>query len=161
MINYVEGYKCFNEGLINRYCFSFEVDKEYHIDGDIKYQSNGFHMCKNLEDTLRYFDTFNENVDIAKVVGYGEVYTYDDEYNGFYDMYATEYIKLLQVLSRKEIINYALNLPEEQVKRFISLYKLNNDEILLFNEKFNKFNDVLMAIEYYQEHNTKVYEKKL
>ncbi len=58
------GYKCFNSDLTNRYGSKFEVGKTYHAKGDIKFgnNGNGFHMCKNMEDTLRYFDAFNDNV---------------------------------------------------------------------------------------------------
>ena len=132
----IEGYKCFNSGLVNRYGLKFEPFKEYHATGDIIFHSNGFHMCVNLEDTLRYFDAMNKSVDIAKVVGYGDTSQYDDEYNGYYDMYAVEYLKILSVLSRDEIIDYALKLTPLRAKRFISLYKLSDNEIILFKEKF-------------------------
>lgn len=157
----IEGYKCFNEGLINQYGIKFEVGKEYHANGDIQFHQNGFHMCQNLEDTLRYFDAINGKVDITKVIGYGQICQYDDEYNGFYDMYAVEYLKIVQVLNHDEVIDYALKLYPERVKRFLSLYKLNSDEIILFKEKFYQDISVLMTIEYYQENNTKVYQKKM
>lgn len=57
-----------------------------------------------------------------------------------------------------EIINYALDLPVENVKRFISLYRLTKEEIELFKEKFN-IPAILMIIEYYQNKNDKVYQK--
>ena len=154
------GYKCFDEGLINRYGKKFEIGTVYHEENDIKFHYNGFHMCLNLEDTLRYFDAFNSSVDIAKVIGYGNIDEYSDEYNGFYDMYATEYLKIMYVLSRDEIIDYALKLSSERIKRFISLYKLNKEEIMLFQEKYSKNADVLDAIDYYQLGNNKIYQKK-
>ena len=54
------GYKCFNENLTNRYNTKFEIGKIYHVNGNIKFgnNGNGFHICKNLEDTLRYFNSF-------------------------------------------------------------------------------------------------------
>ncbi len=117
-------------------------------------------MCTNLEDTLRYFDAMNQNVDICKVVGYGNIEKYDDEYNGFYDMYAVEYMKILYVLTREQIIDYIVKLPIERIQRFISLYKLNPDEIDMFKEKYQNIPMILMTIEYYQENNKKVYQKK-
>lgn len=157
----IEGYKCFNDGLINRYGDKFKIGKIYHAENEIKFHYNGFHMCSNLEDTLRYFDAINNHVDIAKVVGYGDINEYDDEYNGFYNMYAVEYLKILSLLSRDEIISYALKLSPERVKRFISLYKLNNDEIELFKEKYNKIPFVMDTIEYYQFGNNKIYQKRI
>ena len=61
----IEGYKCFSEGLVNRYGVKFEIGKIYHTENEVKYQYNGFHMCANLEDTLRYFDAMDDTVDIA------------------------------------------------------------------------------------------------
>ena len=157
----IEGYKCFDKDLINRYGSKFEIGKIYHAEDEIKYHCNGFHMCANLEDTLRYFDAINNPVNIAKVIGYGNINEYDDEYNGFYNMYAVEYLEIISLLSRDEIINYALKLSPERVKRFISLYKLNNDEIELFKEKYNKIPFVMDTIEYYQLGNDKIYQKKI
>lgn len=97
------GYKCFNDDLTNRYGTKFEVGKTYHANGDIKFgnDGNGFHMCKNIEDTLRYFDAFNDNIRICLVYGFGEFNEYDDEYNGYYDMYSYEYLTILKELSRE------------------------------------------------------------
>lgn len=157
----VNGYKCFNKGLINRYGHKFEEGEIYHYVGDVKFHKSGFHMCSNLEDTLRYFDAFNDEVDIASVTGYGDINAYDDEYNGFYDMYAVEYLKINHVLTRDEIIEYALKLPEFQVKRFISLFKLTNDEIELFQDKFFNVKSVILTIDYYQnKDNDKVLKLK-
>ena len=76
------GYKCFDKELINRYGTIFEVGKLYHSDNEIKFgnDGNGFHVCKRLEDTLRYFDAMNGEVDIAKVKCYGNYQKYEDEY---------------------------------------------------------------------------------
>ena len=76
-------------------------------------------------------------------------------------MCAVEYLKILSLLSRDEIISYALKLPPERVKRFISLYKLNNNEIELFKEKYNKIPFIMDTIEYYQFGNNKIYQKRI
>lgn len=154
------GYKCFNEDLTNRYGTKFEVGKTYHLKGNIKFgnDGNGFHMCKNMEDTLRYFDAFNGSVRICLVNGFGKFHKHDDEYNGYYDMYSYEYLTILKELTHEETINYALNLCEYRVKRFISLYKLNKDEIELFKNKFYDNDNVLKCIKYYQENMEDVYK---
>ena len=56
----VIGYKCFNKDLINHYGQKFEIGKIYIASGIIKFgtRGNGFHMCKNIEDCFRFFDTF-------------------------------------------------------------------------------------------------------
>lgn len=149
----IEAYKCFNDGLINQYGEKFEVGVVYHIDNKIRFHENGFHMCTNLEDTLRYFDSFNNEVNIAKVEGFGNFDKYSDEYNEFFDMYATEYMKIIHVLTRDEIINYTKNISEMQLKRFLSLYKLNELELKYFKDKYQN-NDMIMKTIYY--HQTKV-----
>ena len=155
------GYKCFNKGLVNRYGILFEVGKTYHADGEILFgnDGNGFHVCKNLEDTLRYFDAMNGEVDIALVRCYGKYAQYEDEYNGYYDMYAFEYMTILKVLSHDEIIEYALRLTDNEVKRFISGYRLTPQEIAIFKDKFSKYQQVLNTISYYQEGDIEAFNK--
>ena len=118
----------------------------------------GFHLCTNLEDTFRYFDTFQNDVEVAEVIGYGNISRYDDEYNGFYDMYSVEFIKITKILTREDIIEYAKKLPEYRLQRFISLYKLNDEEIKLFKELFNNNTNILKTIMYYQENIKDVYD---
>jgi len=156
----VNGYKCFNEGLITRYNDKLEVGKVYHADGAIKFNKSGFHMCLNLEDTLRYFDAFKSEINIANVTGFGNIFEYNDEYNGFYDMYSVEYIRINSILTREDIIKYALKLPAYRAKRFISLYKLTDVEIELFKNIFINEIDVIDAINYYQDCNSQIYIKK-
>lgn len=52
-------------------------------------------MCMNLVDVFRYFDCFNENVKVCEVIGNGKIEVYDDEYNGFYNMYSVECIEIV------------------------------------------------------------------
>lgn len=159
----IVGYKCFNKGLINRYGCKFEVGKIYHIKGKIKFgnNGNGFHICLNLEDTLRYYDAMNEEVDIAQVICYGSIIENSDEYYGYYDMYACEYMIITKVLTRKDIIAYAIKLNSESAKRFISLFRLTPEEILLFKTKYQKNDNVLNFISYYQENDLEVFKGKL
>ena len=154
-----KGYKCFKKGLINRYGTKFEIDKEYHANGIIKFGNygNGFHVCKNLEDTLRYFNAMNEPVDIAEVICHGMYDQGEDDYNGYYDMYAFEYLFINKILTREEIIDYGLKLYDFRTKRFISGYRLTKEEILLFKEKFKNNQDILNTIAYYQEGNIEAF----
>lgn len=156
------GYKCFKKDLTNRYGTQFEVGKTYQISGQIKFgnNGNGFHLCTNLEDTFRYFDTFSEDVCICEVKGLGENIIYNDEYYGYYDMYAVEKIEIIRIISREEIIKLGLNLIDIRAIRFIQGYKLTNEEINLFKEKFKNFPNILKAIAYYQEGNLNIYNIK-
>ena len=102
----VIGYKCFNEDLTNRYGINFEIGKIYSTKGEIKFGNvgNGFHFCKNIEDTFSYFDIFAQNVTVCIVREFGNIVEYEDEYNGYYNMYVSENIEILRELTREEII---------------------------------------------------------
>lgn len=104
------GYKCFNKDLTNNYGFKFEVGKSYFVDGEIKagINGNGFHMCKNIEDTFRYYGPMNLDISVCEVVGSGKRVSFCDKYNGYYDMYSVGKIEILRQLNRNEIIEMAL-----------------------------------------------------
>ena len=125
----MNGYKAFEEGLTNRYGFSYEIGKKYYLNGDLKWNKNGFHFCTRPEDTLRYINGYNNDYNICEVKGGGEIVTYDDEYYGFYDMYASTEIEILRIVPREEIFNMIMNSYSDRVKRYISLTKLTSDEI--------------------------------
>jgi len=155
----IKGYKCFNKDMTNRYGIKFEVGKTYTTFGNIKFglNGNGYHMCKNMEDTLRYYDAIGDDVIICEVTGYGKYVLDEDDYYGYYDMYSVEIIKIERMISRDEIIEIALNLNEIQVLHFIKTFKLNTEEINLFKNKFKNFPLVIQSIEYYQENNLEVF----
>lgn len=159
----VFGYKCFNKDLTNRYGFKFEVGKTYSVVGEIKFgvNGNGFHMCKNIEDTFRYYDAMESEVSVCEVIGLGKFVSLCDEYNGYYDMYSVKMIKIVRLLSREEIIKMILGFSEERVIRFIQLYGLTSSEIILFKEKFKKYRRVMDYIAYYQEGDKDVFKRKL
>ena len=154
------GYKAFNKDLTNRYGKKFEVGKIYIMPGAIKFgtHGNGFHMCKNMEDAFRYFDT--KNMTICKVIGSGEMDEGEDRYYGFYEMYAVKRLKILKELSRLEIIEQGLKLPELRAERFVSLFPLTEEEIILFKKQFKNYIRVLDAIAYHQEKDEKIYYKR-
>ncbi len=156
----VIGYKCFKNDLVNNYGIKFNVGKKYSTDGIIKFglRGNGYHLCKNLEDTFRYFDTFHTPVNVCLVEGRGNIDEYCDEYYGYYDMYSVEQLEILRKLSRDEIINYGLNLNELRAIRFVSSFKLTEDEIKLFEKKYALNREVINAIKYYQKGDKAVYE---
>ena len=157
----IKGYKCFNKNLINRYGIPFEVGKTYSASGDISFgnDGNGFHMCLNLEDTLRYFDGFNSEIDICEVIGDGNFVLFEDNYYGYYDMYSVEKIQIIKKLSREEIIDKMLNSIEFRVIRFIQGYKLSPFELQLFKDRFANNISILNAISYYQEGNLDIYSE--
>lgn len=161
----MEGYKVFNNGLINRYGKKFELGETYTIDisrQEIKYGNNGygFHFVKQLEDGLRFFDGMNKKIEIVKVNSLGQLKEYRDDYYEYYDLYVTDKIKLEHILTRKEIIDYILNTTPERAERFIQGYKLTKEELELIKICFKNKN-LNNAIEYYQNDNKDIYTKQL
>ena len=157
----IRGYKSFNKELTNRYGINFSIGKIYVAHGAIKFgnDGNGFHMCKNIEDTFRYFDA--NNISVCEVIGSGQIVERTDEYYGYYDMYCVEKLKIIRELSRKEIISIGLGLNEIRVKRFLSTFILKEEEIILFKEQFKKYMDVLDTIAYHQENDEDIYYRRL
>lgn len=149
----IQCYKCFQKGMLNRYGQPFEVGVEYHTDGIIKFgnNGNGFHACKRLEDTLRYFDAMEGEVDIAQIRGFGNFDLYEDDYYGYYDMYSFENIIIDKVLNRQEIMDYAYHLPEMRAERFVSLFRLTEEEKEKMIDLFKQSFSVLKSIAYYQD----------
>ena len=159
----MEGYKIFNKGLVNRYGYKFQEGNSYKVNTkitSIKYGNNGygFHFVKRLEDGLRYFDGMNKEIDIAKVTSLGEIKEFYDDYYGYYDLYVTDHIYINHVLTRKEIIEEVLNMQQKRVERFISGYKLTEEEINIINR--NNDENIEKAINYYQRNIKNVYEKE-
>ena len=157
----VKGYKAFNLDKTNRYQRPFVEGETYRTEGLIKFgnDGNGFHMCKNLADVFRYFDS--ENVVVAEVEGRGNYDLYEDDYYGYYDMYAFEEITINRFLSREEILTTILSRPSYDVIKFLMTFKLRSDETKLFYDKFIEDHNVLKALAYYQLGERDVYKKSL
>lgn len=153
------GYKCFNKDLINSSGQKFEIGKVYTTTGQLKFgiHGNGFHMCKNIEDTFRYFDTTKYDICVCEVIGSGNIFKCDDEYNEYFDIYVVENLKIVRQLSREELIQIGLNLNELSIKRFLVTLTLTPEETSLFKEKFKNSKDILNTIAYYQENDKEVY----
>ena len=149
----IHGFKCFKKGLETRYGQKMELNKIYTFEGSPIFRSSGYHMCENMEDTFRYFDCFEEEVDVCKVIGYPEYQKYEDEYYGFYDMYSCQGIELVEKLIRKQIIEMADNMCDFRFIRFINLYPLTHEELEYFTNKYKKNEYVLSRIlyEYYEK----------
>lgn len=146
----ISGFKCFYSGLVNRYGEKLELDKKYVCNEPVKFQSKGYHICANLEDTLRYFD-FNREIDICEAIGYPEYVKYDDEYYGYYDMYVCQGLLLKRKLTREEILQMADSMSVGKFKRFSKNYKLTEEEYEYFKNKYRNNIDVTNHLIYYYE----------
>ena len=151
------GFKAFDDDLINRYGQKFELEKEYIMDGEIKFGSRGFHFCTNLEDTLRYVDGTSAIITIVESLG--NLQKYDDEYNGYYDMFVTNKIKIIKVLTKEDILKYMFKLPEFRIIRLISLYfQFSEDDLQMLEMLYLNNDNVMKAIRYYQRNELDAYK---
>lgn len=158
----IKGYKAFNQDKKNRYGVPFKEGTSYSIDGVIKFGNfgNGYHMCKNLCDVFRYVDN-SLGVCVAKVTGSGDYVKYDDEYYGYYDMYAMQKIRIDKFLTREEIIDKMLKADEISVMKFLMFFHLTEEEKILFVRKWRDSQKMMEAILYYQYGIHDIYEKKM
>ena len=153
----IHGYKTFNKDKTNRYGIKFIEKETYQIYEIPKFGNKGigFHFCKRLEDTLRYFPAMEEEVVIAEVTSLGDVYEYSDEYYGYYDMFSTNKIRIDHFLTRTEIIKKYLKHPERQIEerviRFLSSFRLSKEEIEMFRLAYVGNEMIQNTISYYQE----------
>lgn len=158
-----KGFKAFNSNMENQYGMKFEEGKTYSIPEDMNLTKGplgtGFHYTPYLEDTLRYVDGMSKDIYIARITAKKEIITFDDEYNGYYDISATRELTIEHILTRKEIINYMLHRPIPAIIRFIGGFKLTKEEIAIIKENFNNNLNLSLAIEYYQKNNKEVYNK--
>lgn len=146
--------------MTNNYGFQFKVGESYSVDGEIKtgLSGNGYHMCEKIEDTFRYYGAMNPNIAVCEVIGSGKIAAAWDDYYG-YATFAVEKIEIVRELDRDEIIEMALNMSDTRVTRFVQVFRLNSDEIKMFELKFAKFSGVLNAIAYYQKGDLEVYKR--
>ncbi|HOZ89025.1 MAG TPA: hypothetical protein PK737_02205 [Bacilli bacterium] len=157
----IEGYKVFDANMKNMYGEEFKVGETYHCPGPIAFgtQGQGWHFCKRLEDALRYAVGLGENFIVCAVTGFGKIIESFDDYNEYYDMYSASDMIINKALTRQEIIDYIVEANDFQIKRFISLYKLNPEEIKLFKNLFADSELIMNAIAYYQEGDKEVYTR--
>lgn len=162
-LKHVVGYKAFNDDHTNRYGVLFEEGMTYKTDGVVSFGVNsmgGYHMCRNLEDTLRFFDGLPEDPVVAEVEGFGKIVPYEDDYEGYYDMYSVENLTIKRFLTREEMLLTILDDPsifDDRVCRFIQGVRMNPAEIELFKETFEDSPKILKSLAYYQENDKDVY----
>lgn len=150
------GYKAFSKGLKNRYGQQFEIGKEYMMDGSLSFgnEGNGYHFCKHLSDVFRYFDSTAVEVAVISTTS-DEVKEYNDEYEGYYDMYVCRSFKIEKVLTREEIMEIMLKEPEYNIEKFVKTFKLTDEEANLFAAKSLSLNK---CIDYYHYGNKDAYK---
>lgn len=156
----IKGYKIFignKNCFVNNYNQMFEVGEIYEVRGQIKPKGLGYHFALRLEDTLRYGNAKEEDFVVCEVTALGNIVEYEDEYYGYYDLYVTDKIRIDKILTRNEIIDYALKLPDYRLVRLIATMKLDDKEAKLF---INRETDVLKYIDYYHYGNKDAFKIK-
>ena len=148
----MRGYKALNKGLVNRYGYKYELNRKYILNGELKWRENGFHFCTRPEDTLRYVDSWGSEIDVVEIEGSGELQLYEDDYYGYYDMYASTEIILKRIVPREELFRMIIDSnDDERVRRFVSSLELTSEEINTIRELYPRVND---TIDYYQNEET-------
>lgn len=149
-LDYIEGYKVFSNEFKTFNGVQFKEGDFMHVDGNIKAgpcNGRGFHLCLNFEDTFRFA---GDNPILCEVIGFGIISPeYEDEYNGYFDIYACSDIYIKRIVPRKEIIEMAKNLSEDRLERLIQTYKMTDDEIKQIMSNLDRRTKVLKAIMYY------------
>lgn len=163
-LKYVHGYKAFNPDQTNRYGVRFEEGETYKSDGVVSFGVNstgGFHMCRNLEDTLIFFEGLPEDPIVAEVEGSGKIVCYDGK-EDYYDLYSVENLKIKRFLTREEMLMTILDDPhiyDDRVCRFIEGVRMDPAEIELFKELFEDSPKILKSLAFHQENDKEVYSR--
>lgn len=152
----MQGFKAFSSNS------DYQEGKTYHLPNDIKLtkgpNGTGFYYTPHLEDTLRYVNGMTEEINIAQVTADVEIITFNDEYNGYYDICNTRKLTIDHIMSREEIMNTMLTKSEDALIRFISGYKLTDEEQQLIKKTHPKQAMINLAIKYYQQNESNAYK---
>ena len=128
----MRGYKALNEDMSTKYGnMTYELDKEYEIEGKLIMCENGYHFCKELINVFNYYPLDSRVFEID---------TLDGEIIKEGDKYCSSKIKLIREVSEDEINKYIednldklINDPNQNIREAVAkkgygLDKLINDE---------------------------------
>ena len=114
----ITSYKAFDKNMKCR-DFQYEVEKEYEMDGEIKYCNRGFHACKSPMEVWDYYDMLNSRY--AEVEQSGKI---DEEGNS--TKVCSSHIKIKAELKLADIIKVGV----EWLKDITSPSKVKADGAL-------------------------------
>ncbi len=147
------GYKILDIEGKNRYGKIFLPGETYTVLGKLCFgtNGNGYHFCKHFEDCLKYLETFTRQFQLAEVKASGEILESFDRYNGVFDVYVASSLEVLRYLKKEEIFEKGLQLSSIQVKRFLQLYPLTEEEKEIFKHLYTPLElGVMQTFDYYQ-----------
>ena len=160
------GYKSFDGQRRNQMGVIFEEGKIYTAKGNLRPgmydydHMNGYHMSEPLANVFRFFDSKAQGIEIAEVRGFGNCLKFDDEYNGYFDMYVCENLEVLRFMRRYEYVEKMLHQSEPDILKFISTFDMDEHEKRMFSYEFEGNKAVSKALAYYQYGDKEVYERE-
>ena len=161
----IKGYKALTKNMESRYKDKYEIGKTYSVEGILKFgygglNGNGIHFCERIEDTLKYFDSKEDDIIITEVTSLEDNDVFCEEDQDFALMFAARKLRFDRIVPRQEIIITFLTTPYYRTERFLQFYKLTKEEIKLYKEVYQDDTYIMNIIKYYQEHQKDVYEKQ-
>ncbi len=146
----IKGFKAFYRDMTNNYGMKYEEGKTYYAANEAKFglKGNGFHFCKNIEDTFRFIDDAEPK--IARVTATGDIEEGFDDYNGYYDMYAATTITINHILTREEVVDELCKRPVHGTIRTIECgYHFTKEELEIIRKHFRQNVSLEKYIDYY------------
>ena len=155
----IKGYKAFKKGLINIWDKEFEIGKKYIVDS--KHQEYNYHFCECLEDVFVFYK--ESDTQVCEVIGSGNIIK---NYNEYYDVgiIASSELEIIRVINREEIINFFLSMTgyyPERIKNFLIRFRLTDNEIKLFINKFQNNQEIINTIKYHYQLDKNIYKRKI
>ncbi len=150
------GYKATDGQRRNRFGVLIEEGKIYTAYGEIipgaynREKMNGYHMSEPLANVFRYFDCETKGIEVAEVKGFGTCIKFEDDYNGYFDMYACSNVEILRYLKREEYVERMLHQSEDDIRKFLMTFKLKEDEKDVYLDRFKNNYRVKEYMAYYQ-----------
>ena len=129
-----KGYKRLNLDMTSKYGdMQYELNTPYYLEGKLKICFNGYHLCKNILDTIRFYDSKDSRL-------FEVEYNADNCIETKYKL-CSDHIKIVREISQEEyrsyikeyiknndILNEDWEIRGEIAKQGFYLDKLINDE---------------------------------
>ena len=107
------GYKRLNLDMTSKFGnMQYELNTPYHLEGDLKICFNGYHLCKNMLDTILFYDSEDSRL-------------FEVEYNAdncikTENKLCSDYIKIVREISEEEYHSH--------IKEYIENNDITNEE---------------------------------
>ena len=153
----MKGFMCFYEDMTDLQNDSYEIGRKYNEED----KGKKFTIYKNLEDSLRNYHAEINDVIICIVEGLEGGRKIEDTVYEFIERYEFDSIKILKRVPREFVIEYGLNLYDFRLERFLSSYKLTDEEKDKFRLKFGKDPNSKSTIDYYINGKKDAYKEEI